>query len=108
MIDLIGQALYGANYKPQLARALGISLRSVRRWANNGEPVPGDKWQAMIELLLAREHLCADLVSAVYRRRAQPIIGMYSVEGVKEIRRQCEAQQSYCEFPKCDGCGFHL
>ncbi len=61
MIERIGPALFGEHWKPQLARALGVSVRTVRRWANNGEPVPLDKLEAMLDLLFAGEREIARL-----------------------------------------------
>jgi len=60
-----------------------------------------------------REINLDDILDSILRNGViNPIVikkeAMYSVEGVKIIRSQCEAQQSYCEFPKCNGCGFNI
>lgn len=38
----IGVALYGAQWQSALARDLGVSDRSMRRWASGAFPVPVD------------------------------------------------------------------
>ena len=48
-ITSIGEALFGARWQTDLARARGVSDRTVRRWAS-GETAPGE---ADIAALLA-------------------------------------------------------
>ncbi len=35
----IGRAAFGAQWQPQLARALKVPDQSIRRWTNDGAPV---------------------------------------------------------------------
>jgi hypothetical protein len=37
-VSRVGKFLYGPRYKAQLARALGVSVRQVHRWAERGGP----------------------------------------------------------------------
>ncbi len=39
-LNEIGEALYGNDWKGQLARDLEVSDRTVRRWANGDAPIP--------------------------------------------------------------------
>lgn len=42
MIREIGEALYGSRWQAGMADALGVNLRTVRRWAaGTTEPPPG-------------------------------------------------------------------
>jgi DNA-binding transcriptional regulator YiaG len=53
-IRRIGEALFGRQWQTDLAEALSVSSRTVRRWAAGEErPRPG-VWQDLAELL--REH----------------------------------------------------
>ena len=36
-----GEALFGPRWQCELARALGVSDRTMRRWANGEWPIPG-------------------------------------------------------------------
>lgn len=40
----IATALYGPAFKPALADALGVGLRTVQRWCAGDEPVPEGVW----------------------------------------------------------------
>lgn len=49
-----GTALYGQRWQSELARDLGVSDRTVRRWAAGSHPVPADAWPRILRLLQAR------------------------------------------------------
>jgi len=50
----VGEALYGSRWQSDLARALGVTDRTVRRWAaGEWQPAPA-AWDAIIDLLKAR------------------------------------------------------
>ena len=36
----VGRALYGTRWQSELARALGVSGRTIRRWLVGSSPVP--------------------------------------------------------------------
>jgi hypothetical protein len=48
LLGRIGQALYGDRWQRQLARALGISDRTVRRWVLSESEIP---WPFLCEKL---------------------------------------------------------
>lgn len=47
----IGQVLYGAHWKPPMARALDVAERTIRRWAAGEWPVPEDVPAKLLRLL---------------------------------------------------------
>lgn len=47
----IGEAMYGPRWQSELARALGVTDRTIRRWAAGEWPVPSPV-QAEIKTLL--------------------------------------------------------
>ncbi len=49
-----GEALYGARWQSELARALGVSDRTVRRWAAGSFAVPAGVWETIRDLLRER------------------------------------------------------
>lgn len=46
----IGQVLYGTQWQSQLARDLGISLRTAQRWARGQYPIPPGVWRDLAAL----------------------------------------------------------
>lgn len=63
-LDLLrrtGEALYGPHWQSDLARALGVNLRSLQRWgAGNFQP-PAGIWPELAALLTARREELAAL-----------------------------------------------
>ena len=55
MADLhdIGRALYGNRWQSALARDIGVTSRTVRRWAA-GDPIPQGVWPDVLTLARAR------------------------------------------------------
>lgn len=49
-----GLALYGDNWQSPMSRALGVSDRTVRRWAGGQSAVPKDCWPQIEQLLSNR------------------------------------------------------
>lgn len=49
-----GDALYGSRWQTDLSRALGVSDRTVRRWASGSDPVPNGVWGDVSALLRKR------------------------------------------------------
>ena len=52
-LHTIGRALYGARWQTDLAKALGVSERTVRRWVA-GQPPPPGAWADMARLAEAK------------------------------------------------------
>lgn len=50
-IELAGTALFGEMWKGDLARALGVADRTMRRWANDQDPIPPGVWRDLRTLL---------------------------------------------------------
>lgn len=48
----IGEALYGQHWPTELAIALDIDKRNIRRWAAGGREVP-DQYRDRIQMLVA-------------------------------------------------------
>lgn len=49
-----GQALYGLSWQTDLARALGVHVRSVQRWATGDQTVSPEHWGKIGELMRDR------------------------------------------------------
>lgn len=49
----VGEALYGVNWKNQLAAAIHVDDRSLRRWLQTGEVPPG-VWRDLRALINVR------------------------------------------------------
>jgi hypothetical protein len=59
-----GFALYGEQWRSELARALGVTDRTVRRWAQDEYSMPDVARQRIIELCRER----VEMLNAVVRR----------------------------------------
>lgn len=57
-----GEALYGPRWQSDLARALGVSDRSVRGWAAGDRVVPPGVWVDIVALLRQRADDCSALL----------------------------------------------
>ena len=53
-LEQAGAVLFGPRWQTDLARALGVSDRSMRRWANGANPLPDGLRAEILELLRAR------------------------------------------------------
>ena len=51
LLDDCGAALYGVDWKAPLARALGVTDRTVRRWSVGDNPVPDKVWSEIAGLV---------------------------------------------------------
>jgi predicted transcriptional regulator len=60
----VGLALYGEQWRSELARALGVTDRTVRRWAHDEFSIPDEARERVIELCKAR----VKMLKAVMRR----------------------------------------
>lgn len=67
LIQQVGQALYGDRWQTDMARALGVSDRTVRRWvAGVDEPRPG-VYADLYRLVLERAAELDALVDPLHR-----------------------------------------
>jgi hypothetical protein len=59
-----GVALYGEQWRSELARALGVTDRTVRRWAHDEYSIPDDARERIVGLCRER----VEMIKAVMRR----------------------------------------
>jgi plasmid maintenance system antidote protein VapI len=59
-----GVALYGEQWRSELARALGVTDRTIRRWAHDEYSIPDDARERIMELCGQR----VEMLNAVMRR----------------------------------------
>ena len=65
----IGQALFGAEFRTQLAAAINVNERTVRRWlAGDGTPGPG-VWADLEALCMLRRKALHELALASDKAR---------------------------------------
>lgn len=53
-LEQIGSALYGPRWQSELARALGVNDRTVRRWVSGETPLPDSVLVELRALVAAR------------------------------------------------------
>ena len=61
----IGVALYGPHYKGKLATAMGVSIRTVQRFADGEYEPDADQVQALRTLLIERHLAVLDLIHEI-------------------------------------------
>jgi DNA-binding transcriptional regulator YdaS (Cro superfamily) len=54
LLRTAGEALYGSLWQSEMARALGVADRTVRRWAAGQFQIPAGVWPQVRELLAER------------------------------------------------------
>jgi hypothetical protein len=54
LLSDVGEALYGSRWQSELARNIGVSDRSIRRWVAGTDEVPDAAWRDMALLLETR------------------------------------------------------
>jgi DNA-binding transcriptional regulator YiaG len=59
LLSEAGAALYGPRWQSELARALKVSDRTMRRWAAGEWPVPPNVWQELRAILKVHGHAIA-------------------------------------------------
>ena len=64
-----GEALYGPRFQRELARALGVNERTIRRWAAGAWPVPPSVQQEIALLLKERAANATRLVASINLRQ---------------------------------------
>lgn len=57
LLEQCGEALYGSLWQTELSRALGVSDRTVRRWASGKTPVPRAVWDEIASVMDARSEM---------------------------------------------------
>lgn len=62
----IGEALYGSRWQTDMAEALEVSDRTVRRWAA-GDTIPAGVWIDLIRIMQERAVLLDDLVERAHQ-----------------------------------------
>jgi hypothetical protein len=68
LIRAAGEALYGPRYESDLAIALDVNRRTVRRWkSGEDEPRPG-VWSDLLALMDERAGMVEDLVDEIVKR----------------------------------------
>lgn len=67
LITETGRALYGARWFSDMAADLGVSQRTVRRWANGEFNVPLGVWAELIGRAHDRSESLAALVKRIRR-----------------------------------------
>ena len=70
-LTTIGEALYGSQWQSELARALGVNDRTVRRWAAGKNAMPEGISEELSELCAERGKSLVEL-AAKLRRSAEP------------------------------------
>lgn len=61
LLALTGKTLYGTHWQTDMANALGVSKRAIRRWLAEGS-VPKGVWQELASLLLERQAAISELL----------------------------------------------
>lgn len=49
------QALWGPNYRSELARNLNVHLRTAMRWDRGESAIPQTTWEALADMLITRK-----------------------------------------------------
>ena len=57
-----GFALYGEQWRSELARALGVTDRTIRRWAHDEYSIPNDARERIIVLCGQRVEMLAGVM----------------------------------------------
>ena len=69
-LEEVGRALFGIHWQSDLARALGVSDRTVRNWATGGK-ITDRSWQKILSLCEARAAMLQDVVETL----RLPVVG---------------------------------
>ena len=67
LLQEAGNALYGARWQSDLARDLGVSDRTVRRWSAGDFRIPAPVWVELREMLRGRRMLLASVTKKLPR-----------------------------------------
>lgn len=61
LLHAIGEALWGSRWQTDMAEALDVAPRTVRRWAAGDVPVPAGVWMDLLRLMQERAARLDDL-----------------------------------------------
>ena len=67
-----GKALYGPRWQSELARALGISDRTMRRWIAEPDNVPPGVYDDLLPLLHDKAASIAAIIKTIARTKTPP------------------------------------
>jgi len=62
LLSDIGMALYGAQWQTDMAQALAVSARQVRRWVAGTTPVPAGIYVDLMRIMLEHQAALDDLI----------------------------------------------
>lgn len=65
LIRAAGEALYGPRYEAELAIALGVNRRTVRRWKSGEDEPRAGVWTDLLTLMAERAEHLDDLVTEI-------------------------------------------
>lgn len=65
VLSRAGNALYGQLWQSDMARAIGVSDRTVRRWVAGKSAVPASAWSAIVALMQRRAEALTDLAREI-------------------------------------------
>ena len=72
LLDEVGRALYGPQWQSEMARELGVAIRTVQRWAVGNYPPPPGVAFDLGDLLRKRRGDLAILAKKLPRRPKKP------------------------------------
>jgi len=67
LLNRVGEQLFGSRWQSDLARALGVTERTMRRWVEHPDGISPERIDAMIELCKARRSDLSELVKELRR-----------------------------------------
>ena len=85
LIDEVGQALWGPNWKGPMAEAVHHQKSAVTDWASGRMPVPSGVWNELKDIMRKRRHELDRLASRA--QKAHDLALARTVEQTKTGRR---------------------
>ena len=58
-------AVFGEHWQTDLSRRLGVSPRTLRRWANEGWPIPKGAREDILQIAKTQAHIIQMTVKAI-------------------------------------------
>ena len=71
LIVRVGRALYGDRWQSELARALDVAGRTVRRWAAGEYEVPAGVWGEILALVRSQRRALGDVERLIAQQVAE-------------------------------------